>query len=54
MDYEIIAEGIETEEQVEFLKANKCGIGQGYYYSKALPAEVFFELYNQKFIRFKK
>jgi diguanylate cyclase (GGDEF)-like protein/PAS domain S-box-containing protein len=35
----VIAEGIETEEQVKFLTRNACQIGQGYYYSKPLSAE---------------
>lgn len=32
----IIAEGIETEKQIEFLKTTKCDIVQGYYYSPSL------------------
>jgi EAL domain-containing protein (putative c-di-GMP-specific phosphodiesterase class I) len=34
----IIAEGIETSEQLEFLKKHKCGIGQGYLFSKPVQA----------------
>ena len=37
MNFNIIAEGIETKEQVEFLFKHSCEIGQGYYYSKPLP-----------------
>jgi diguanylate cyclase (GGDEF)-like protein len=37
----VIAEGIETAEQLAFLKAHHCAEGQGYYFSKALPAEAF-------------
>jgi diguanylate cyclase (GGDEF)-like protein/PAS domain S-box-containing protein len=37
----VIAEGIETKEQHEFLKAKGCSEGQGYYYSKPLPSEEF-------------
>ena len=33
-----LAEGVETEPQREFLLANGCGIGQGFYYSGAVPA----------------
>jgi diguanylate cyclase (GGDEF)-like protein len=39
LKFTVIAEGIETEEQVEFLTRNACQIGQGYYYSKPLSAE---------------
>jgi diguanylate cyclase (GGDEF)-like protein/PAS domain S-box-containing protein len=39
LKFAVIAEGIETEEQVRFLTRNACQIGQGYYYSKPLPAE---------------
>ncbi|MCM2534022.1 EAL domain-containing protein [Neobacillus pocheonensis] len=37
LQFVVIAEGIETEEQVNFLKQNKCEIGQGYFYSQPLP-----------------
>ncbi len=37
LKFTVIAEGIETEEQVDFLRKNACEIGQGYYYSKPLP-----------------
>jgi EAL domain-containing protein (putative c-di-GMP-specific phosphodiesterase class I) len=45
LDFTIIAEGIEQEEQVEFLKRNTCMIGQGYYYSRPLPGEHIEELF---------
>ncbi|WP_240189765.1 EAL domain-containing protein [Bacillus sp. P14.5] len=38
MDFTIIAEGVEEAKQVDFLLENACHIGQGYYYSKPLPA----------------
>ncbi|MDE2132691.1 MAG: EAL domain-containing protein, partial [Betaproteobacteria bacterium] len=37
----VVAEGIETAEQRDFLKAAGCDFGQGYFYSKPLPAEAF-------------
>ncbi|WP_339432882.1 MULTISPECIES: two-component system response regulator [unclassified Pseudomonas] len=40
----VIAEGIETAEQLAFLKAHHCEEGQGYYFSKALPADAFAHL----------
>ncbi|MDB5551205.1 MAG: diguanylate cyclase protein [Rhizobium sp.] len=35
----VVAEGIETVDQAERLKAMGCVLGQGYLYSKAVPAE---------------
>jgi len=46
---DIIAEGVETEEQKAFLVANGCNKIQGYYYSKPIPPEQmrsFFQKYQ--------
>lgn len=42
LDMEIIAEGVETKEQVKFLLENDCLIAQGFYYSKPLKKEQYF------------
>ena len=39
MDMQIIAEGVETEQQARFLQDRHCDYGQGYLYSKPLPAQ---------------
>jgi EAL domain-containing protein (putative c-di-GMP-specific phosphodiesterase class I) len=37
----IIAEGVETLQQLDFLKAHQCEEGQGYYFSKAVEPDAF-------------
>jgi EAL domain-containing protein (putative c-di-GMP-specific phosphodiesterase class I) len=41
LGYRCIAEGVETEYQVNYMRANGCNIAQGYYYDKPLPKEEF-------------
>lgn len=38
---EVVAEGVETEEQIRFLMENQCYLGQGYYYSRPLTKEQY-------------
>ena len=37
----VIAEGIETEDELAFLRAHECDEGQGYYFSRPVPADQF-------------
>ena len=38
LQLEVVAEGVETSEQVELLRKLHCKFGQGFYFSKPLPA----------------
>lgn len=40
----IIAEGVENKEQLNWLKKEKCQIAQGYFFSKPLPFDEFLKL----------
>ena len=40
----LLAEGVETKEQVEVLKTIGCDHVQGYYYAKPMPVEEFFQM----------
>ncbi|MGC6368934.1 putative bifunctional diguanylate cyclase/phosphodiesterase [Pseudomonas sp. K2I15] len=44
LDLNIIAEGVETVEQLDFLKALQCEEGQGFLFSKAVAADEFAQL----------
>lgn len=44
LNIQLVAEGIETSEQVEFLLSRDCGIGQGYLFSRPVPAEEITQL----------
>jgi EAL domain-containing protein (putative c-di-GMP-specific phosphodiesterase class I) len=37
----VVAEGIETEMQADILRRLGCDAGQGFFFDRALPAEVF-------------
>ncbi|MDP1526854.1 MAG: bifunctional diguanylate cyclase/phosphodiesterase [Rhodocyclaceae bacterium] len=41
LDLEVVAEGAEVIEQIDFLRAHGCELVQGFYYSRPLPAEEF-------------
>lgn len=41
LQMKIVAEGIETKEQVEFLASHGCDLIQGFYYARPMPLEDF-------------
>ena len=40
----VVAEGVETKEQLEYLKRYKCHKVQGFYFSKPMPQEGILNL----------
>jgi diguanylate cyclase (GGDEF)-like protein len=40
----VVAEGVETAEQVQFLRKHRCDELQGYYFSKPIPGDEFAQL----------
>ncbi|NQZ12512.1 MAG: EAL domain-containing protein, partial [Algicola sp.] len=52
LNLKLVAEGVETLEQVEFLRKNSCYVIQGYFFSKPLPEDKiadFFVDYKAKY-----
>ena len=47
MDMQVLAEGVETTAQLEFLRQHGCQLYQGYYCSKPLPAADFAALLRE-------
>ncbi len=43
----VVAEGVETEGQLQFLRARGCDALQGYYFSRPLPADAFLGLMQE-------
>ena len=43
MGFQVVVEGVETAEQLAFVKPLQCGFVQGYFYSKPLTADEFQE-----------
>jgi EAL domain-containing protein (putative c-di-GMP-specific phosphodiesterase class I) len=45
----VVAEGVETRPQLEFLLAHGCPEGQGYYFSRPVSADEFAVLLTRRF-----
>ena len=48
VDLKVIAEGVETKEQADFLKNYGCDYFQGYYFAKPMPQEEFETLLDKQ------
>ena len=48
LNYQTVSEGVETDEQVEFLREIGCDLIQGYYFDKPLSQEEFEERLRNK------
>lgn len=44
----VVAEGVEYEEEVDFLKQQRCNLIQGFYYSKPVPAGQILKLLEKQ------
>jgi diguanylate cyclase (GGDEF)-like protein len=47
INIKVVAEGVESKEQLVFLRAHRCDVMQGFYFSKAVPAEEFARLLRE-------
>lgn len=45
----VVAEGVEEEKQLDFLRKEKCDLIQGYYYSRPLPDNEFLEFLSKNY-----
>lgn len=46
LELKLVAEGVETQQHSEFLKANDCLIAQGYLHGKPMPEDAFSRMFS--------
>lgn len=44
----VVCEGVETKQQVDFLRKVDCDLAQGYYYSRPVPLDVFSKMLDDE------
>ena len=49
LNLRILSEGVETQDQVDFLTAAGCHMAQGYFFARPMPVEEFEKLIGMKF-----
>ena len=47
LDYEVVAEGVETKEQLELIRSYGCHYAQGYYFAKPMKSADILKWYKQ-------
>jgi diguanylate cyclase (GGDEF)-like protein/PAS domain S-box-containing protein len=45
----VVAEGVESREELSFLRAQRCDEAQGYYFGRPVPADQFIRLFSSGF-----
>lgn len=48
LEMQVVSEGIETDEQLAFLRSHQCDMVQGYLFSRPVPADEFVKLLKKK------
>ena len=51
LNMRVVAEGIQTRDQLQFLKARHCPEGQGFYFAPPVPAEQLTGLLSEGIVR---
>lgn len=47
LNYEVVAEGVETEEEAEFLRRRGCPVAQGFLFSAAQPPDLYLSMLRE-------
>lgn len=50
LKFKVMVEGVETEDQLDFLTSFGCEIAQGFYYAKPIPVEEFEEFTKEHYV----
>lgn len=51
LNMNVIAEGVETKEQLDEIKEMKCDEVQGFYYARPMPEQEFLEYVKENRLR---